>query len=46
MSEVELRGKFERLTGRVGSVAAEQIVALVSDLQYCEDVGALGRLAA
>lgn len=45
MSEDDLRGKFERLTERIGPQKSGQLIAMVSDLENIENVKKLARLA-
>jgi 2-methylcitrate dehydratase PrpD len=45
MSENDLRGKFERLTEKIGPQKSGQLIAMVSDLENVENVKELARLA-
>ena len=45
MSEDDLRGKFERLTERIGPQKSGQLIAMVSDLENIKNVKKLARLA-
>jgi len=45
MSDDDLRGKFERLTERIGPRNSQQLIAVVSDLENIENVEELALLA-
>ena len=44
MSEDDLRGKFERLTERIGPQKSGQLIAMVSDLENVKNVKELARI--